>query len=112
MPHPKKRKTKAGRNQRRSHHALEKAVLTKCEKCQKPVRPHYACSSCGYYKKNKVIDVLKKLSKKDRKKVEKVNKKEETKKTKQEEKKIKEETKKTTEKPENNIEKQFNNTTI
>jgi len=106
MPHPKKRKTKAGRNQRRSHHALEKAVLTKCEKCQKPIRPHYACASCGYYKKNKVIDVLKKLSKKDRKKVEKVNKKEEAQKVKQEEKKIKEETKKTVEKAENNVEKQ------
>ncbi len=99
MPHPKKRKTKAGRNQRRSHHALEKAVLTVCEKCQKPVRPHYACSNCGYYKKNKVIDVLKKLSKKDRKKALKVNEKEETKKTKQqEEKKLKEETKETADK--------------
>lgn len=104
MPHPKKRKTKAGRNQRRSHHALEKAVLTKCEKCQKPVRPHYACAGCGYYKKNKVIDVLKKLSKKDRKKAEKTNK-EEAKKIKQEEKKVKEETGKTAGKAESDIEK-------
>ncbi|MCK4891958.1 MAG: 50S ribosomal protein L32 [Candidatus Pacebacteria bacterium] len=77
MPHPKKKTTKAARNQRRSHHALKEITLTKCEKCGKPMKPHHACASCGYYKKKEVINVLKKLSKKERKKVERTNKKKE-----------------------------------
>ncbi len=66
MPHPKKKTTKAARNQRRSHHALKEVTLTKCEKCGKPVKPHHACASCGYYKKKEVINVLKKLPRKER----------------------------------------------
>jgi hypothetical protein len=35
------------------------------------VRPHTVCSNCGYYKNKEVIDVLKKLTKKERKQREK-----------------------------------------
>lgn len=69
MPHPKKRKTKSGRNQRRSHHSLVPAKLASCDKCGKPVKPHFACSACGYYNKREVIDVLKKLSGKEKSKI-------------------------------------------
>lgn len=79
MPHPKKRKTKSGKNQRRSHHALNKISLVECEKCGKTIKPHRACSSCGYYKGRKVIDVLKNLSKKEKALAEKLEKKEEEK---------------------------------
>ena len=71
MPHPKKRKTKSGKNQRRSHHALKKIALINCKKCNQPIKPHIACSNCGYYNGKETIDVLKKLSKKERTKIEK-----------------------------------------
>ena len=85
MPHPKKRKTKSGRNERRSHHALKKVALMNCQKCKQPIKPHIACSNCGYYNGKEAIDVLKRLSKKERAKAEK-NKVKETKKEKKEKK--------------------------
>ena len=45
--------------------------MTKCPKCKKPKRPHALCLNCGYYKNREVIDVLKKLTKKERKQKEK-----------------------------------------
>ena len=42
-----------------------------CPKCGKPVLPHTVCQNCGYYKSREIIDVLKKLNKKERKKKEK-----------------------------------------
>lgn len=67
MAVPKQRKTKSRRNQRRMHLFLKKPVLSLCAKCSKPVLPHTACQSCGYYKGMKVIDVMKKLTKKEKK---------------------------------------------
>lgn len=66
MPHPKKRTTQSAKNQRRSHHALKKISLVKCGKCGKPIKPHHACSSCGYYNSREVIDITKNLSKKEK----------------------------------------------
>jgi large subunit ribosomal protein L32 len=86
MPHPKKRKTKSGRNQRRSHHSLKKIDLINCKKCGQPIKSHRACSNCGYYNGKEAIDVLKKLSKKERIKAEKTKIKEEKKEKKTEEK--------------------------
>ena len=68
---PKKRLPKGRRDKRRMHIFLKEAVLTKCPKCGKPIRPHAVCFNCGYYKGMEVIDVLKKLTKKERKKREK-----------------------------------------
>ena len=49
-------------------HIFAKApVLTKCPKCGKLILPHLVCPNCGYYKGVEVIDVLKKLTKKERK---------------------------------------------
>lgn len=53
------------------HLFLEKPALTSCQKCGKPVRPHTICSNCGYYKGVEFVDVLKKLTKKERKQREK-----------------------------------------
>ena len=66
MPHPKKRTTQSAKNQRRSHHALKKINLAKCGKCGKPVKPHHACSNCGYYGDKEAINVTKNLSKKEK----------------------------------------------
>ncbi len=49
------------------HLFIKEPVLNVCPKCSKPVLPHTACPFCGYYKGEEVIDVLKKLNKKERK---------------------------------------------
>jgi len=71
MAVPKQRKTKGRRNQRRLHIFLKAPTLSKCSKCGHFVLPHTVCQNCGYYKGKEVIDVLKKLTKKERKKREK-----------------------------------------
>ena len=71
MALPKWRKTKGRRNQRRSHIFLEKPSLSKCPKCGRFVLPHTVCSNCGHYKGREVVDVLKELTKKERKEREK-----------------------------------------
>lgn len=65
------RHTKSATGQRRSHHALNAALLSKCAHCGTAVLPHTLCQNCGYYKGRQVIDVLAKLDKKERKKKEK-----------------------------------------
>jgi len=67
MAVPKWNKTKGKRNQRRMHLFLKKPSLVLCPKCGKPVLPHTVCLNCGYYKGIEVIDVLKKLTKKEKK---------------------------------------------
>jgi len=71
MAVPKQHKTKSRRNNRRMHIYLERPVLGICPKCGKPVLPYTVCRNCGYYKGEEVIDVLKKLTKKEKKKREK-----------------------------------------
>lgn len=68
MPVPRQRHTKSHRNQTRSHHALKKMVLSSCSKCGQPVRPHQTCKNCGTYQGREVIDVMKKLTKREQKK--------------------------------------------
>lgn len=53
------------------HLFLEKPSLTLCPKCGKETRPHTICWNCGYYKGEQIINVLEKLSKKEKKKREK-----------------------------------------
>jgi large subunit ribosomal protein L32 len=51
---PKKHKTRSGRDQRRSHHALTVKSLAVCKNCEAPVMPHLPCKACGFYKGRKV----------------------------------------------------------
>ncbi len=67
MAVPKQKHTKSRRDKRRSQIFLKKPGLTKCPKCGKPVLPHVICWNCGYYKGSEVVDVLKKLTKKEKK---------------------------------------------
>lgn len=67
MPVPKQRHTKSRRNNRRRNIYIPRPSLAVCPKCQKPALPHTVCLNCGYYKGAEVIDVLKKLTKKERK---------------------------------------------
>ncbi len=71
MAVPKQRHTKSRRNKRRSHHALKKQTLFNCSKCGALVASHRVCQNCGFYNGREVIDVMKKLDKKERKKKEK-----------------------------------------
>lgn len=68
---PRGKHTKARRNNSRMHIYLKPAGLTLCRKCGKVLLPHTVCQNCGYYKGIEVIDVLKKLTKKERKQREK-----------------------------------------
>lgn len=52
---------------RRSHHGIARMHLGDCPRCAKLVPSHVACPNCGTYKGREVIDVLKKLDKKERK---------------------------------------------
>ena len=71
MAVPKKRTTKSRQGKRRLHIYLKRPSLVICPKCQKPKFPHMVCLNCGYYKGRAVIDVFKKLDKKEKKKKEK-----------------------------------------
>lgn len=49
MSVPAFRNSKSRVRRRRAHHALKAKGTATCPKCQSPVLPHRACSSCGYY---------------------------------------------------------------
>jgi len=68
MAVPKQKHTKSRRDKRRAHIKLKTPSLIKCPKCKNSIKPHTVCWSCGYYKGREVIDVFKKLTKKEKKK--------------------------------------------
>lgn len=53
------------------HLIAKSPILVKCKKCGRPVIPHTVCQNCGYYKGVEIINVLEKLTKKEKKKREK-----------------------------------------
>ncbi len=67
MAVPRHKHTRASVGQRRMHIFINPAVLTTCKKCGKAARPHMMCANCGYYKDKEVINVMAKLTKKEKK---------------------------------------------
>ncbi len=67
MAVPKKRHTKSRRNKRRGNIYLDKPTIVACSNCGKETLPHKACPNCGHYKGREVIDVFKKMTKKEKK---------------------------------------------
>jgi large subunit ribosomal protein L32 len=45
---PVRRTSKARKNKRRAHHALNPPNLVACPKCGIAKLPHAACDNCGY----------------------------------------------------------------
>jgi large subunit ribosomal protein L32 len=65
------RHTPSHSKNRRSHHGLKTPNVISCTKCKTDVLPHMICVNCGYYKGKEEINVLKKLTKKEKKQKEK-----------------------------------------
>ena len=61
------RHTKSHTANRRSHHALKSTDFAKCENCKELKKRHTVCSACGFYRGMKVIDLIKKTEKKQKK---------------------------------------------
>lgn len=65
------RHTREHTAKRRSHHALKEPRLCRCSNCNQYKKRHTVCLNCGFYRGRKLIDVLAKLDKKEKKKKEK-----------------------------------------
>ncbi len=61
------RHTKSHTGNRRSHHALKATNFAKCDNCSAPKMRHTVCKSCGFYRGKKVLDLIKKTEKKQKK---------------------------------------------
>lgn len=58
MAVPKRKKSRAKRDSRRSQHNNAKAALTmECPQCHQPKLPHHVCKECGHYDGKKAIEV-------------------------------------------------------
>jgi len=67
MAVPKQGHTRAKVGKSRMHKFIKPVRLNVCPKCKKPVLSHTVCLNCGFYKGVEVINVLAKLTKKDKK---------------------------------------------
>jgi len=67
MAVPRHKHTRAKVGKTRMHKHINRVLLNVCPKCKKPVLSHTVCSNCGFYKGAEVINVLDKLTKKERK---------------------------------------------
>jgi len=71
MAIPRGKHTKGKKHDVRMHHFIKGTSLVPCPKCGVLKKPHFVCDSCGYYKKEEVVNVLEKLNKKEKKRKEK-----------------------------------------
>ena len=61
------RSTKSHTGNRRSHHALLAGSFIRCENCKELKKGHTVCLACGFYRGRKVLDLVKKAEKKQKK---------------------------------------------
>lgn len=61
------RANRAHRNNRRSHFALVAARVSRCADCGAERQSHRVCAVCGKYKGRVVIDVVAKVTKREKK---------------------------------------------
>ncbi len=62
------RHTRSHTGNRRSHHALAAKTFSVCSHCKAQKETHVVCTNCGFYRGRKVVDVVKKVEKKQAKK--------------------------------------------
>lgn len=55
MPVPKRKTSKARRDQRSSGKFIRPQAITSCANCAAPLATHTACTACGFYKGRKVL---------------------------------------------------------
>lgn len=55
MAVPRKKVTRAKRDQRRAHDALRAVGVTECPQCGEAKLPHHICGNCGYYRDRAVL---------------------------------------------------------
>lgn len=55
MPVPKRKTSKARRDQRSSTKFIRPQAVALCSNCQAAVNTHQACINCGFYKGKKVL---------------------------------------------------------
>lgn len=58
MAVPFRRTSKTKKRMRRTHLKKEVGALSKCPNCGASIRPHRACTKCGYYKGKEVMKTL------------------------------------------------------
>lgn len=56
---PFRRTSKTKKRMRRTHLKKEVGAITTCPNCGAALRPHRACTKCGYYKKEDVLHLEK-----------------------------------------------------
>jgi len=61
MPNPKRRTSKARRDRRRAHHALDAPAQSVCPNCHETKLAHRVCPHCGHYNGKQVIAVEEQL---------------------------------------------------
>ena len=55
MPVPKRKTSKARRDQRQSCKFIRPQSIAGCSNCESPNLPHQVCKDCGFYKGRKVL---------------------------------------------------------
>jgi len=55
MPVPKRKTSKARRDQRSSTKFIRAKCFVKCSNCEHTINPHQLCEQCGFYKGRKIM---------------------------------------------------------
>lgn len=53
---PKRRTSKARKNQRRAMIKATQPTIIPCPRCHEPKLAHHVCGECGYYRDREVIE--------------------------------------------------------
>ncbi len=68
MPVSRQHHTKARRDRARVYHQIKAKKTVACSNCNARILPHLTCPKCGYYKSKEVVDTMKRINKKSKKK--------------------------------------------
>lgn len=55
MPVPKRKRSRSRRDKRFANKGMKKRSVAECANCKEPLMTHQACTSCGFYKGQKVL---------------------------------------------------------